>query len=179
MRKLLAAVLAATALSFLQSAVADDLKFPTKMCDGGVISAGSDTYSFEDIVVDGTGAIDLNDHGPIAVYGYIADVDFGPELNDRINAKVSTIDVCYENIGVVQTDTKVAIDLVLTPDDFTDATAWKDIRRTMLRLKENMVNANSLVKLDGQFGIYENTFGLYFRAKSVDVIDSFKTRNDG
>src|SRR5690242_5151829 len=111
MRKLLAAMLAATTLSVVQSAVADDLKLPTKMCDAGIISAGGNAYSFEDIVVDGTGAIDLNDHGPITVYGYIADVDFGPELNDRINAKVSTVDVCYDTIGVVQTDTKVAIDL--------------------------------------------------------------------
>lgn len=173
MQRLLGAVAFIAAIGTCQFALADEVTVPTKMCDAGLFLAGSDTYSFEDITVDGTSAIDLNDKGPITAYGYIARVEFGNELNDRIEARLSTVDVCYENIKVVQTDTNVAVDLILTPDDFPDVDAWKDIRRTILRLKDNTVNANSLVKLSGQFGIYSNTYGLYFRAKSVEIIDTF------
>ena len=161
------------AISMATTALAQEATIPQKMCDAGAFVVGGQTYSFEDIAVESTGALDLNSKGPVTAYGYVAAVDFGSELNDRINATISTVDICYDTIGAVQTETKLAVDVIFTIDDFDEA-GWKNLRRSMLRLEENTLNANSLVKLTGAFGVYSNTYGLYFHAKSVDVIASFK-----
>lgn len=167
------------AVAFVLSALsapvvqAQEPTIPKNMCDAGVFVAGGDTYSFEDIIVESTEAIDLNEKGPVFAYGYVAGIDFGAELNDRINATISTVDVCYNDLGIVQTDTTLRVDVVLTRDDFS-ADAWKSVRRTMLKLNENSLNANALVRLTGEFGIYSNTFGLYFRAKDAAVLATFR-----
>jgi len=151
---------------------AQELTIPKKMCDAGVFAAGGSYYSFEDIFVESTGALDLNDKGPVFAYGYLADVDFGNELNDGIGAIIGTVDICYDDLGVVQTDMNLRVDVVLARDDFS-ADAWKAMRRKMLKLTENSVNANALVRLTGQFGIYSDTFSLYFHAKDVSVLATF------
>jgi hypothetical protein len=173
MKNAIIAAAVVSAISMATAAVAQGPTIPTKMCDAGMFLAGSETYSFEDIIVEGSGALDLNAQGPVIAYGYVAGVDLGKEANDPIHATISTVDICYEQLGVVQTQTKLRVDLVITNDDF-DATAWKDMRRAMLRLDENTLNANALVKLTGQFGVYSNTYGLYFHVKSLDVLATFK-----
>jgi len=169
-------VVSAAAFTWLALAVpvahAEELTIPKVMCDAGVFAAGGTYYSFEDIIVESTGAADLNDKGPVFAYGYLAGIEFGAELNDRIDATISTVDICYDQLGVVQTDTDLQVDVVLTRDDFS-ADAWKAVRRTVLKLKENSVNANALVRLTGEFGIYSNTYGLYYRAKDVAVLATF------
>lgn len=151
---------------------AQDLTIPKAMCDAGVFVAGGTYSSFEDIIVESTGATDLNDKGPVFAYGYLADVEFGNELNDRVNTTISTVDTCYANMGVVQIDTNLRVDVVLTRDDFDEA-AWKSVRRTLLKVRGDIINAKALVRLTGQFGIYSNTNGLYFRAKDVTVLATF------
>lgn len=170
-----AASVAALALFALSASVAQaqEQSIPQKMCDAGAFVAGGTTYSFEDIIVESTGALDLNDKAPVFAYGYLAGIEFGNELNDRIDATISTVEICYDQLGVVQTDTNLRIDVILTRDDFS-ADAWKAVRRTLLKLKENTVNANALVRLTGQFGIYNNTYALYYRAKDVAVLDAFR-----
>lgn len=151
---------------------AQELTIPKAMCDAGVFAAGGTHYSFEDIIVESNRASALNDKGPISAYGYLVSIEFGAELNDRVNATISTVDKCYNNIGVVQTDTNLRVDVVFMRSDFSDE-AWKDLRRTMLRVSENTLNAIALVKLTGQFGIYSNTYGLYYRATDVAVLAAF------
>lgn len=154
------------------TAHAQELTIPEKMCDAGVFSIGGTLYSFEDIAVEGNAAVSLNDIGQVVAYGYLADIDLGVEVNSRINAVISTIDICYARIGVVQIDTNLQIDVVLTRDDFSDE-EWKNVRRNMIRLRENILNANALVRLTGGFGIFSNTFDLFYQAKTIEVLATF------
>lgn len=147
-------------------------EIPKAMCDEGVFVVGSAAYTFEDIAIESTLAISLNRSGPIVAYGYLAQGRLGDAVNSNVTAKLSTVDICYDIMDVVEVDNDLWVDTVFAFNDF-DGNDWRELRRTVLRTTDG-INSTALVKVTGAFELYSDTNSLFFRATAVEIVDQFE-----
>jgi hypothetical protein len=109
-------LVSATALAlvawFSSAALAQEGTVPQQICDPGAFVAGSDVYSFEDVIIEGDDAMKLNDSGTITAYGYLVAVRIA---NDDIAAKLTNVDECYpDTFFNVTVKSNQLIDMVIT-----------------------------------------------------------------
>lgn len=150
------------------AALAQQGTVPQQICDPGAFVAGSDVYSFEDVIIEGDDAMKLNDSGTVAAYGYLVAIRIA---DDEIEAKLTTVEECYpDTFFNVTVKSNQLIDMVITKGGLS-GDEWKDVRRTILKV-DNGFTAKALVALTGSFAPKAND-GIFFLASSIVIVDSY------
>lgn len=142
-----------------------------QMCDPGVFGTTEKIYNFEDIVAEGTDAVKLNEQGTVLAGGYLVWVRMGVELNDNVTAQIGTISSCSQEAKMAAVKSNQLIDVVFARSDFSDET-WKETRRLLLTTGDGL-SPQALVGLWGKFEIAQESYELYFRAKTAKVLARF------
>lgn len=163
----LAATLASMALSG-STAHSQELAAPTKACEAGVFVVGGETYSFEDVAVEGLDAVELNSKGQLVVYGYITDLIPTGDVG-IMRAKIGTVKECLSASGWIQPNRNTEIDIILAQENFTEA-GWKDAKRAVLQSVDGLF-AKALIRLTAKFEVYTNAMNLYLLGTAIEVVD--------
>lgn len=150
---------------------------PSEVCDYGVFVLGDEeSFTFEDMILEGNRVTDWNAFGPTTAYGYLG---IKPSLrngyripsdqNERIEAYLSAGSRC--GWGFVLPASDLNIDAIVLPRGRTDQ-ELREIRRIFLRATDKSFGT-ALVRLTGQFDIYNNTFEPYFLIDTIEIVDAF------
>jgi hypothetical protein len=138
-------------------------------CDKGYFDVGGQVMTFSEIIIEGNRAFELNEKGPITVFGYIYDAKIAKDPMDATRAKLFGEGKCWRSSKNATADYMTQVDLLFEPFEFSDSD-YKKIRMELLKVGD-LLGSKALIKVTGQFKNYSNTFDPYFSAKSLEIID--------
>lgn len=135
---------------------------------GAFIIKGKE-YSFEDVKVEGNSMLDKQGNDLVTAYAYLTSTELPNDPFASIQTHISGGDIRGK---MVFTDTNNWVNFVVNPQyligkNFTEED-YKNMKRVISRSQGN----KALVRIEGRFGLFRNTFELYFSATSIEIVQS-------
>lgn len=136
----------------------------------GFAMVGGYKYTFEDIIVEGNSMLDKQGDPPalVTIYAYVS---YGIDIpNDPMaNLQFDIYGGEPSKYGKVTFEPSKRLTVVMRPQYYSEE-EFKDFKRTLLSAK----GAEAMVKITGRFGLFSNTYKLFFGAKSIEIVDEYK-----
>lgn len=143
---------------------------PSEVCDPGLFVLGNgETFTFEEMVLEGSNVTNWNTFGQVTAFGYMAFAQIPDDVSARTQAYLSDFDDCEYWSRRVWINRAIKIDAIALPDGRT-ADEYKEIRRMFLMATDGNFS-KALVRLTGRFGIYRNSYEPFFLIDEFEIID--------
>jgi len=135
---------------------------------GAFIVKGKE-YSFQDVKVEGNSMLDKEGNDFVTAYAYITNTELPNDPFENIQTRISGGEI--SKYGSVYTDTNNWLYLVVSPQrligkNFTEED-YKNLRRVINQAQGN----KALVRIEGRFGLFTNTYEMFFSAKSIEIVE--------
>ena len=145
---------------------------PEEFCDKGVFLVNGQPVQFDDIMLDGNRSTDYNKKGSIEAYAYLHSIIVADDPYGTSGAKMYQGDVCHI-IGPkrrIEPNFRSFVEVTFNPQTSDiSQDKYREIRRTLLKARQ-FGDFNALVKISGSFGLFSNTYELYFAATNIEII---------
>lgn len=133
---------------------------------GAFIVKGKE-YTFEDVKVEGNSMLDKQGNDMVTAYAYITSTELPNDPFSSIQTHISGGEIRGTS---VYTDTNNWVNFVVNPQNligknFTQED-YKEMKRSISRAQGN----KALVRIEGRFGLFRNTYELYFAAQTIEIV---------
>ena len=133
---------------------------------GAFIIKGKE-YSFEDVKVEGNSILDKQGSDLVTAYAYITTTELPNDPFASIQTHISGGEIHRTS---VYTDTNNWVNFVVNPQALISKNFTEEDYKNMKRVISRSQGNKALVRIEGRFGLFSNTYELFFSAKTIEIV---------